>query len=253
MALRRRSKAVEDLRLANIRDCIITEDEDELSPCTTSNGNPSLIIPRRVNEDTYDDIVTSFRKFTWEPPKIDGRGLCDYRRFVNSMALPTKEAIEPWVDWLELQLGWEKAWILENPVATKREIMRRLEGIQECDDEPLVEIPQSRFLKVHRLEIQDSLGNLRKGAISRMSFRGLEKYSNRLCSTVLLRPDHSRNPVASSENGKDEESSSLLRRKVERSTSTLGFRDVKKLRGHLSSLKKALTNPWMKRSQAVKQ
>lgn len=251
MTLRRRSKAVEDLRLANIRDCIIAEDEDELSPCTTSPGNPGLLIPRRVNDDTYDYLVTSFQKFEWEPPKTDGRVLYDYRRFVNSMALPTKQAIEPWVDWLECQLGWEKAWILENPVATKREIMKRFEGIQECEDEPLVEIPQSRFLNVHRLEIQDSLENLRKGAVSRMSFRGLEKSSKQSSSKVPLRSDRSRNPAASRENGKDEESSSLLGRRLDRSTSALGFRDVKKLRGHFSSLKKAMTNPWMKRSQAV--
>lgn len=261
MTLRRRSKAIEDLRLANLQDYIITEDDGELSPCTTRSEKPSRIVPRRVNEDSYEDILTSFQKFKWEEPKIDGRVLCDYRRFVTAMTPPTKEAIKPWVEWVERQLGWERVWILENPVATKREIMRRFEGSQEHDDENIVDVPQTRFITPHRLEIQDSLENLRKGAVSRMEFREEKRSAKWSSSTLSLRvtadeaSGRSTIPVASREIGKNNESSgSLLGRNVERSTSALGFRDVKKLRGHFSSLKKkALTNPWLKGSQAVKE
>src|SRR5216110_3457889 len=145
MKLRRRSKAVENLRLANVRDYIITEDDSELSPFTMHPVKSGHLIPRRVNEDTYDDIMTSFKKFKWQQPKIDGIVLCDYRRFMNAMTVPKIQAIKPWVEWAERQLGWEKEWISENPVAAKREMMMmRFECIQEHGKRAVV--PQEEFV-----------------------------------------------------------------------------------------------------------
>ena len=63
------------------------------------------------------------------------------------MLLPTAKAIEPWVGWVEAHLGWERKWILENPVACKREIVRRFEGEEKLDevDRHFVRIPNRRL------------------------------------------------------------------------------------------------------------
>ena len=249
----RRPKAVENLRLANLRDYIITEDDGKLSPFSPAPEKPGRIIPRRVNEDSSEDIVTSFRKFKWHEPKIDGIVLCNYRRFVNAMKVPTKQAIEPWVEWVERQLGWERTWILENPVATKREVMRRF---KENDDRMVdMLIPQGENVALaassHRLDTQESIDSFRKGAVSRFGFRDEMNSSKRSTSTPRSRI--SLWQAINRENEEDETSTMMLERKPARSTSALGFREVRRWKGQLSSLKKkALTNPWSKRSHAAK-
>ena len=252
MALRR-PKAVENLRLANLRDYIITEDDGELSPFTIKPEKSGRIIPRRVNDDSYEDVVTSFRKFKWEEPKIDGIVLCNYRRFVNAMKVPTKQAIEPWVEWVERQLGWERTWILENPVATKREVMRRFkEGDDQAADTVILQ-GESVALAAssHRLETQESIDSFRKGAVSRFGFR--DEITSSKLSTSNPRSRIPLRQAISRENEEDECSTTLSKRKPTRSTSVLGFRELRGWKGQLSSLKKkALTNPWSKRSHAVK-
>ena len=247
----RRPKAVENLRLANLRDYIIIEDDGELSPFTTKPETPGRIIPRRVNEDSYDDIVTSFRKFKWGEPKIDGIVLCDYRRFVNAMRVPTKQAIEPWVEWVERQLGWERTWILENPVATKREVMRRFKEGDEIVDTPILQGENVALSASSlRLETQQSVDSLRKGAVSRFEFCDEMTSSKRSTSTPRSRIPLRQ--VINRENEGHESSPMSLKRKPARSTSALGFREMR-WKGHLASLKKkALTNPWSKRSHTVK-
>lgn len=250
MTLRRRSKGVENLRLGNLKDYIITEDEPELSPCTTRQGNTRLV-PRRINEDTYEGIMASFQKFSWERPKIDGTVLNDYRRFVNAMDLPTREAIEPWVDWVEIHLGWERRWILENPIATKKEVMRRFEGDGEEDV----------YIERRTVERQTSLEVLRRGAVSRMGFRNNE--SDNRCKSVLgfgttdreltTRPKTQLGFRRDEEETQDSSSSSgwrfIKRKTPSRPISALGFREVKNIGRQFSMLKKkALTNPWQKRA-----
>jgi hypothetical protein len=171
MTLRRRSKAVENLRLANFQDYIITEDDSEASPLTI-RPRPALIIPAAT---TGENVSEAFKKFNWQRPKIDGIVLCDYRRFAHAMVVPTKEAVEPWVEWIEKHLGWERSWILENPAATKRAVMTQFEGEQEPNDDQEHIIPWRRFLDIEgssfrRVESRESI-HARKGAVSRMEFR----------------------------------------------------------------------------------
>src|SRR5947207_6239542 len=168
------------------------------------------------------------------------------------MTIPTKEAIEPWVEWVERQLGWERTWILENPVATKREVMRRF---KEGDDEWMTDVvPHGENMapadSSHLLESNASLESLRKGAVSRFGFR--DKIISVKGSTSNLRSQSPLRQAVNRENEEDESSATLMGRKPARSTSALGFREVRRLKRHLSSLKKkALTNPWSKRSHTV--
>ena len=263
MTLRRRSRAVENLRLANLQNYIITEDEPDLSPCTTRPPN-TRFVPRRINEDTYEEIMASFHKFRWERPKIDGIVLCDYRRFVNAMVVPTKEAIEPWVDWVELHLGWERHWILENPVATKKEVVRRFEGDREEDAYVVTGAAADREKGgwPQDIETRKSLDEVRRGAVSRMGFRDDEESEMRSKSALGFRiTEREISPRAKTRLGfrRDEEAIQqssfpfgwrFMKKKVpSRPTSALGFSEVKMLGRQFSTLKKkALTNPWQKRT-----
>jgi hypothetical protein len=253
MALRRRTKAVENLRLANLQDYVITEDEPDLSPCTT-RPVPSRVLPRRINDDTYEDIMRSFDRFSWQKPRIDGIVLCDYRRFTRAMVLPTTEAIEPWVGWVEAQLGWERRWILENPVACKREIVRRFEGEEKLDsvDRHVVEILERRTAdaREQRREDQD-FEDSRRGAMSRMGFR--EDEGARRPSTAMN--CHREDDPSTSRSRFAEEGEKRLTWRFKKPTvpmrpvSALSFREVKGLKGKFSSLKKkALTNPWQRKA-----
>src|SRR5262245_55176261 len=129
MTLRHRPKAFENLRGASLQDYTITEDEPELSPRTTTTPSTTTarLVQRRIHDDTAEDIVWSFGKFTWIAWKVDGVLLCEYRQFTRAMTVATRAAMEPLADWVEGQLGWERRWILENPVAAKREVVRRFE------------------------------------------------------------------------------------------------------------------------------
>lgn len=258
MALRRRAKAVENLRLANFQDYVITEDEPDLSPCTTRPVR-SRAVPRRIHDDTYEDIMKAFDRFSWEKPRIDGIVLCDYRRFTNAMVLPTTKAIEPWVGWVEAQLGWEKKWILENPVACKREIVRRFEGEEKVDEvEHMLEIPERRFpvrqaeYEQHPLRDEESIDGLRRGAVSRMGFRPGEEPARRPSTAMSFRRDDEDRSSSRVGFREDEGTKRPTRRPKRipipmRPVSAMGFQEVKGLKGTLSSLrKKALTNPWRK-------
>jgi hypothetical protein len=141
MTLRRRNKGIENLRLANICDYIISEDEGEHSPFTLLPQNPcGRLVPRRVHADTKADITASFQKFSWQRAKVDGLVLCEYRRFLDAMVIPTTEAMGPWVEFVERHLGWEAVWILENPVAAKREMVRKFEGTVESKGPDFVHV-----------------------------------------------------------------------------------------------------------------
>jgi hypothetical protein len=266
MTLRRRSKAIENLRLANIQDLTITEEDPDLCSPRTVGFVRSDLLPRRVDGDTSQDITTAFQNFTWVRPKIDGTVLYDYRRFTNDMAVPTAAAVESWVEWLQAQFGWDKEWILENPVATKREVMRRFEGREEIRDElVVVKRPNRRVgkrdlqgLEVHECESRESMERMRRGAVSRFGFRDDESEDlllamshSRMSSTEFSEPlDGRKGSVASEDDGRG--SPMLIKRKVAtaRPASALGFRQMKALRVGLSSLKKkALTNPWQRRSK----
>ena len=263
MALRRRPKAVENLRLANLQDYVITEDEPDLSPCTTRPAR-SRALPRRINDDTYEDIMRSFDRFSWEKPRIDGIVLCDYRRFTNAMLLPTTKAIEPWVGWVEAHLGWERKWILENPVACKREIVRRFEGEEKLDevDRHFVRIPNRRLaltqlnLGPQSLEEQESVDDLRRGAVSRMGFRDEEELARRPSTAMSFHQDDDDRSATRSGFREDTRSkrSAWNFRKTPipmRPLSALGFREGRGLKVNFSSLKKkALTNPWQRKVKA---
>jgi hypothetical protein len=150
--------------------------------------------------------------------------------------------------WVEQQLGWERTWILENPVAAKREMMRRFKE----DDDQIVDmlIPQENAAPAasfHRLETQELIDSLRNGAVSRFGFRDRMTSSKRSALQIPMWQAINR------EDEEDESSIMLLERKSTRSTSAMGFRETRRWKGHFSSLKKkALTNPWLKRSHAVK-
>lgn len=270
MTLRHKSKAIENLRLANLRDYIITEEESELSPRTIHPTHRSRAVPRRINtnDDTRDDIMTSFRRFTWETPKVDGQVLCNYRRFVDAMIIPTREAIEPWVEWAEVQLNWERQWILNNPVATKREIIRRFEG----DDDPTEHIGRvdlwDNIDELFKPEKQDlrlikSREDIRRGAVSRIGFReenerdvfGKPKATLRLRrfrlpdrpSTRTGHGDEEQVETRPATAGGDRYDRSNI---SERPISVLGFRDMGSLKRQIVTMKKkALTNPWQKRKK----
>src|SRR5271170_5466701 len=261
MTLRRRSKAIENLRLANIHDFTIAEETPDLCSPRTLGFVRSDLLPRRVDGDTSENIAAAFQNFTWVRPKIDGTVLYDYRRFTNDMTVPTARAIEPWVGWLQAQFGWDREWILENPVATKREVMRRFEGTDERRDElVVVKRPNRRLgnrdlqvVQVHECESRESMERMRRGAVSRFGFRDDESEDpllslsySRMSNTDLSDPSDGRQgSVASADDSRD--SPTLIRRKVvtARPASAMGFRHMKALRVGLSSLKKkALTNPW---------
>lgn len=251
MTLRRRSKGVENLRLANVRDYIITEDEGEHSPFTlippTQQGR---LVPRRVNQDTEDDIAASFKTFSWQRPRVDGLVLCEYRRFLEAMSLPTKEAIVPWVEFVGVHIRWERVWILENPVAAKREMVRKFEGTPESRYPDIVR-PQSALALLKEestalgeVESKESLENVRRGAVSRIGFRDEMPPSKPKPRSIRLRFSGTkpRIPVFS---GKNKESGEGDGTKIQRPMSSLGFRDVKVLK---TLKKKALTNPWQRKS-----
>lgn len=258
MALRRRTKAVENLRLANLQDYVITEDEPDLSPCTTTGPVPSRILPRRINDDTYEDIMKSFDRFSWQKPRIHGIVLCDYRRFTRAMILPTTEAIKPWVGWVEAQLGWERRWILENPVACKREIVRRFEGEEKLGsvDQHVLEILDRRTDAREEAREDQEYEESRRGAISRMGFREDEEVTRRP-STAMNCHREDKDPPPSRSRFVEEEGQKRLTWRFKkpvtqmRPASALGFREMKGLKGKFSSLKKkALTNPWQRKANA---
>jgi hypothetical protein len=269
MTLRRRSKAIENLRLANIHDFTITEETPDLCSPRSLGFVRSDLLPRRVDGDTSENIAAAFQNFTWVRPKIDGTVLYDYRRFTNDMVVPTAGAIEPWVGWLQAQFGWDREWIMENPVATKREVMRRFEGREERREElVVVKRPNRRLgnkdlqvLQVHECERRESMEKMRRGAVSRFGFRDddsedplLSISPSRMSRTDLSEPLEGRKgSVASDDDGRD--SPILIRRKVmtARPASALGFRQMKALKVGFSSLKKkALTNPWQRRSKTAR-
>jgi hypothetical protein len=272
MTLRPRPKGIENLRLANLRDYIITEDEGEVSPRTTHPARRTRALPRRINlnDDTVEDIMYAFRRFTWETPKVDGRVLYNYRRFVTAMAVPTKEAIEPWVEWIEIQLGWERDWILDNPVATKREIMRRFEGEDPVeherratgwwDEHHLFDEPYSKPTALQQLS-----DDTRGGAISRIGFRDGEVEQKEASARTSLRLRRLReldrpetrlgNHVDEDEGEKvcDDMGKGWTARQPNRPMSSLGFRELRTFKRQIATLKKkALTNPWQRRKNLDK-
>lgn len=257
MALRRRTKAVENLRLANLQDYVITEDEPDLSPCTNRPA-ASRILPRRINDDTYEDIMKSFDRFSWQKPRIDGVVLCDYRRFTRAMILPTTEAIEPWVGLVEAQLGWERKWILENPVACKHEIVRRFEGEEKLGsvERHVLEILDRRTDAREEAREDQECEDSRRGAISRMGFREHEEQTRRPSTAMDSHredddPPSSRSRFVEAEGQKRLTWRSKKPFNAMRPVSALGFREVNGLKGKFSSLKKkALTNPWQRKANA---
>jgi len=268
MTLRRRSKAIENLRLASIRDFTINEEEPDLCSPRTLGFVRSDLLPLRIDGESREDIANAFQNFTWTRSAIDGTVLYEYRCFTNDMMVPTATAVEPWVGWLEAQFGWDRKWILENPVATKREVIRRFEGREERRGAELVVVkrPNRRLAdrefqacQVHECQSQESIERMRRGAVSRFGFRDDESEDAGLSMSLSRAPDIDiseqlearKSPVASDEDGK--RSPMLVRRKVvtARPASALGFRQMNALRVGLSSLKKkALTNPWQRRSKA---
>lgn len=255
MTLRRRDKRIENLRLANFRDYIITEDEGEHSPLTlVPQTHRGRLVPRRVNADTEADITASFDKFSWQRAKVDGLVLCEYRRFTDAMIIPTTEAIKPWVEFVERHLGWEGVWILENPVAAKREMVRKFEGTVESKGPDLVHVKSASDLREESPNLRESgsaesLENMRRGAMSRIGFRD-EPPSKPKPRSLRFRfsgPPKSRIPIFSNENKENTQSG---RRGIERPMSSMGFRDVKSLKTHIVALKKkALSNPWHRKSK----
>jgi hypothetical protein len=232
-----------------------------LSPCTTRPVR-SRALPRRINDDTYEDIMKAFDRFSWEKSRIDGIVLCDYRRFTNAMLIPTTEAIEPWVGWVEAHLGWERRWILENPVACKREIVRRFEGEEKVAgaEQQAVHLSNRRFderpfMSRRNLEDQESVDDLRRGAVSRMGFREDEGLARRPSTAMGFRQEDDEQAISRSGFREDDGRKRLTRLSKKtanpsRPVSTLGFREVKGLKGKLSSLKKkALTNPWQRKAK----
>ena len=269
MTLRHKHKGVENLRLANLRDYIITEEVADVSPRTTHPTRRSRALPRRinVNDDTIDDIMASFRRFTWETPEVDGMVLCNYRRFVNAMIVPTREAIEPWVEWVEIQLGWEREWILENPVTTKREIMRRFEGDDSIDNESAaVDMwDPRRLIRDEQDPRPQHSDEHRRGALSGIGFREEEREGNRdhTRSTLRLRrfrqPDRPKTSLGHRNVDESNATSTKVTntrkmKRPERPSSALGFRDIGAFKRQIVSLKKkALTNPWQKRKKDIKE
>ena len=180
------------------------------------------------------------------------------------MVVPTKEAIEPWVDWVELHLGWERHWILENPVATKKEVVRRFEGDREEDAYVVTGAAADREKGgwPQDIETRKSLDEVRRGAVSRMGFRDDEESEMRSKSALGFRiTDREISPRPKTRLGfrGDEEAIQqssfpfgwrFMKKKVpSRPTSALGFSEVKMLGRQFSTLKKkALTNPWQKRT-----
>jgi hypothetical protein len=243
MTLRHRPKAIANLRLASLQDYILIEDEPDLSPRTTLPSQPRRL-PRKVHDDTYEDITASFRRFTWHRPELE-RGLDQYKRFLEDMAVPSRDAVEPWVDWVREILGWEERWILENPGIVKTEIVRRFEdgASTQGSDERVV------LQKVPSIETVDER---RHGAQSRLGFR--EEYDSRGPSARSKTGPASHRQVIPSVTYREEEMRSQgwrmrLPHVAPRPLSALGFETVG-LRRQLSSIKRrALTNPW-RRSHA---
>jgi hypothetical protein len=255
MTLRRRNKGIENLRLANVRDYIITEDEGEHSPFTVlPQAHRGRLFPRRVHADTTADITASFEKFSWQRAKVDGLVLCEYRRFMDAMMIPTTEAMRPWVEFVERHLGWEGVWILENPVAAKREMVRKFEGTAESKGLDLMHAksvldPREESPNLRESGSKESLENMRRGAMARIGFRD-EPPSKPKPRSLRFRfsgPAKSRIPIISNEN---KENAQGGRREIERPTSSMGFRDVKGLKTQIVALKKkALSNPWHRKSK----
>ena len=258
MTLRRRNKGIENLRLANVRDYIITEDEGEHSPFTLlPHHHHGRLVPRRVHADTKADITASFEKFSWERPKVDGLVLCEYRRFTDALTVPTTEAMRPWVDFVERHLGWERVWILENPVSAKREMVRKFEGTVESKGQDLVHVRSVLDLR-EELDLRgesptfgetgskQSMENMRRGAMSRIGFREDEplKPKPRSLRFRFTGPPKSRIQVSSKENKENVRDT--------RPMSSLGFRDVKVFKTQIAALKKkALSNPWHRKSNNI--
>jgi len=254
-SLRRRQKGLENLRLANVRDYIITEDEPELSPRTTRPPFTRLV-PRRLNDDTYEDIMNSFGRFTWDNPNGEAVNLWTYRKFSRAVEIPTREAIVPWVDWLVIQLGWEREWILENLMAAKKEIMRRFKsGTTKRSSviRPLTEVFDIASSDDEPTEVDRD--EMRGGAVARLGFRRGE--------TPNEKPPHHRGRLRKRETparpistlgirGKkdvgEKRSTSAMRKLASvRPGSALGFREVKAFGGKI--MRKALTNPWQRREK----
>ena len=266
MTLRRRSKAIENLRLANIRDLAIPEDDSDLcSPCSLGFVRSDLL-PGRVDGENTENIAIAFKNFAWIRPKIDGTVLYDYRRFTNDMKVPTATTIEPWVEWLQTQFGWDRKWMLENPVATKREVMRRFEVSEERKKKFVVVKRPNRCVENRNFEVwqvqgrdsQESMERLRGGAVSRFGFRDEESdemlvsKSKREASKADQSEPLDLSPTSIQSDEDDRVSAILVTRKVTtaRAASASGFRQMKALRVGLSSLKKkALTNPWQTRQR----
>jgi hypothetical protein len=269
MTLRPCPKAIDNLRLANLRDYIISEDCPEQSPFTSHFPLPSArLVPRRVlthDDDTVDDIVTSFRKFTFARPKVDGVTLLTYRRFTFAMTVPTTEAMVPWVEWCTEQLGWEREWILENPVATKREIVRRFEG-DVADDRSFLseEMFDEMYLweegrrEGHGTRPEWEVDEMRGGAVSRTGFRDEEAMPSSRLGARLRKLIRAGRPSTRNEHGGWEDEmvsrpgtamgARFKSKGSDRPTSALRLTEMGTLKRQLANLKrKALTNPWQRR------
>jgi hypothetical protein len=149
------------------------------------------------------------------------------------MKLPTREAVEPWLVWVQAHLGWEARWILENPVAVKREVMRRFEG-----DEPTRGYITPRRImgeedsQLREISSGESIDERRRGAQSRIGIREEEVAETKRSSSSLGWRFKGIPPS--------------------RPQSALGFSEVKMLKRHFTSLKrKALTNPWQRRTHTT--
>ena len=247
MNLRPRRKGVENLRLANLQDYVITEDTPDLSPRTSPPLHPRLLA-RRIHNDTYNDIMASFKKFTWDAPKIDGLVLCNYRRFTNAMIVPTTEAIKPWCEWVQEQLGWEKKWILENPVAAKQEVVRKFEG-EERDDVPKLG-GSSKLTGDGRAGSTEFVDEIRQGAVGRSGFRDEEEQSAPPFAIINAK-ENNENAI----HCENEDKFIMSRRKLGplRPNSAIGFREKAwKINPFSFIKKKALTNPWQRSEHPVR-
>jgi hypothetical protein len=158
--------------------------------------------------------------------------------------------------------------MLENPVATKGEIMRRFEGEREYDDKSHGDMGREsrRFAiseeapqKLHEAESLELLDELRKGAVARSGFReneNMEQPYGIQRRELMWEPDRSRPTtpdLPQEQKGENRSSSSLGWRLIPvRPMSALGIREVKRLKGKMSSLtRKALTNLWHRKRKAV--
>jgi hypothetical protein len=255
MTLRRRSKAVENLYLASLQGYIIGE-EFEISPRKTYPIGPGIFTP--VRDDAEDNAAIHLQEAVWQSTQIDGAVLCDYQRFVDAMVVPTRAAIEPWVEWVERQLGWEKAWILDYPVTSKQGIIKKFEGVQRMEYESTVVISKTQSTNQHPLaynhnENQESEDELRTGAVLRISFCEDER-KRLLASTSRTRlcegrfPRRPPTPFVSDGSDQPNDVPTILFKEEStsgRSMSALNLKEMKGLKEHLSSLKKkVLINPW---------